>query len=300
MTTIEQGRIKDLEIVFPPVPEQKEIAAFLDRETAKIDRLMTVRRKQVERLHEQRIAVISHAVTKGIDQNAKLKVSGVKWLDKIPIDWEVTPLWTQARLIVSNVDKKSVPGEQSVRLCNYLDVYKNDHINRGLAFMEATATRAEIAKFSLRLNDVIITKDSEDPNDIAVPAIVTESVPSLVCGYHLAILRALPRLLPAYLFHLFQTVYMRSYFATKAQGVTRFGLSQNDITRCPVPAPPVPAQEAIVRHIDREAVKLERLVTQYNKEIELLSEYRASLISHAVTGKIDVRGLVTTTHPKAA
>ncbi|MFZ4683722.1 MAG: restriction endonuclease subunit S, partial [Terrimicrobiaceae bacterium] len=150
-----------------------------------------------------------------------------------------------------------------------------------------------IAKFSLQVGDVIITKDSEDPNDIAVPAIVAEIVPSLVCGYHLAILRATKALVPDYLFRLLQTIYLRSYFAIKAQGVTRFGLSQNAITRCGVPLPPLAEQKAIVAHIDRETAKLDTLITKYRRELELLAEYRASLISHAVTGKIDVRGIVS-------
>lgn len=282
----------------PPIEDQSPILTFLDRETAKIDRLMEVRQNQVERLQEQRTAVIHHAVTKGLDPHAKMKPSAVEWLGDIPVGWNARPLWAVSRMSVSNVDKHSFADEQPVRLCNYVDVYKNEQIDGGLPFMKATASLAEIEKFVLKKGDVLITKDSEDANDIAVPAIVTETVPLLLCGYHLAILRARSGLHANYLFRLLQTVYLRSYFATKAQGVTRFGLSRNAITRCFVPLPPVPEQEIIVAHIERETAKLDTLVEKYRRELELLAEYRASLIFHAVTGKIDVRGLVAPTQPE--
>jgi type I restriction enzyme S subunit len=293
------GLVREIGLLQPSVGEQDAILAFLDRETAKIDRLMEVRRKQMERLQEQRTAVIHHAVTKGLNPNSKMKPSRVEWLGEIPSHWEEQPLWTVARMQVSNVDKHSLPGEQSVRLCNYVDVYKNEKIEGNLEFMEATATPAEIRKFGLQLGDVIITKDSEDPHDIAVPAIIAEEIPSLVCGYHLAILRASHGLTPGYLFRLLQTVDLRSYFATKAQGVTRFGLSQNAITRCYLTVPPIPEQVTIVAYIDHETNKIGTLISKYRRELELLAEYRASLISLTVTGKIDVRGLVTPTQPDA-
>jgi type I restriction enzyme, S subunit len=190
------------------------------------------------------------------------------------------------------VDKKSRPGEQAVRLCNYLDVYKDERIRAGMEFMEATADSREIERYSLRRGDVIITKDSESPHDIGVPALVEEVVSSLICGYHLAVLRATEALIPEYLFRLFQTPYIRSYLATKAQGVTRFGLSQNAITRCWVPLPDVPEQKAIVAHINREADKIDSVLSKYEKEIGILTEYRAALISCAVTGKISVHSAV--------
>jgi len=92
-------------------------------------------------------------------------------------------------LRTSNVDKKSEDGEKAVRLCNYVDVYKNDKITMSLDFMEATATEAQIERFALQVGDIVITKDSETPDDIGVPALITETAPDLVCGYHLAILR---------------------------------------------------------------------------------------------------------------
>jgi hypothetical protein len=102
------------------------------------------------------------------------------------------PLSEVCEVRVSNVDKKSEPGELPVRLCNYTDVYKNDYITDDLEFMRATASRAEIAKFGLHVGDVIITKDSETPDDIGIPALVDSTSSDLLCGYHLAMIRPAP------------------------------------------------------------------------------------------------------------
>ena len=103
--------------------------------------------------------------------------------------WRTVPLQGVAEIRVSNVDKKTAAGEMPVRLCNYMDVYGNDYIRKDLPFMEATATAAEIGRFGVRRGDVMITKDSETPDDIGIPAVVVDQIENLVCGYHLAQLR---------------------------------------------------------------------------------------------------------------
>ena len=117
------------------------------------------------------------------------KPSGINWLREVPAHWEVKRLKGAATYWVSNVDKVAVDEETPVRLCNYTDVYYNDQIRLEMGLMETTATPQEIRQFGLQVGDVLITKDSEDWTDIAVPALVVESAPDLVCGYHLAIVR---------------------------------------------------------------------------------------------------------------
>ena len=109
--------------------------------------------------------------------------SGVPWLGDVPEHWEVRRLRTVAEMRVSNVDKHTREGEFPVRLCNYVDVYKNDHITPMLPFMRATASKDEIEKFRLESDDVLITKDSETWNDIGVPSLVTASANDLLSGY---------------------------------------------------------------------------------------------------------------------
>ena len=117
------------------------------------------------------------------------KPSGVPWLGDVPDHWDIRRLRRVADMRVSNVDKHVREGELPVRLCNYVDVYKNDRITQETTFMRATASVDEIERFRLEPGDILITKDSETWDDIGVPALVTESADDLICGYHLALLR---------------------------------------------------------------------------------------------------------------
>ena len=103
--------------------------------------------------------------------------------------WPTRKLRDIADIRVSNVDKKSHAAETPVRLCNYMDVYTNEYITNGIDFMRASARTVEIQRFSLQRGDVIITKDSETPDDIGVPAVVLDEIENLVCGYHLCLIR---------------------------------------------------------------------------------------------------------------
>src|SRR4029077_5783695 len=107
----------------------------------------------------------------------------------LPSSWREERIHDVAELRTSNVDKKSEEEENPVKLCHYVDVYTNDRITSDLDFMDATATAAQIDRFSLSVGDVVITKDSETPDDIGIPALIAESIPELVCGYHLTIIR---------------------------------------------------------------------------------------------------------------
>jgi type I restriction enzyme S subunit len=124
---------------------------------------------------------------------------------------------------MSNVDKKTVSGERSVRLCNYTDVYYNERITAELPFMEATASVDQIARFGLRAGDVLLTKNSETPDDIAVPAYVVADLPDVVCGYHLALLRPGREVDGRYLFWALSSRSSREQFSASANGITRFG-----------------------------------------------------------------------------
>lgn len=117
------------------------------------------------------------------------KDSGVEWIGCVPEHWEMKRLRHVAYFTNSNVDKKEYEGQQAVSLCNYTDVYKNEFITDGMPFMKATASDSEINQFTLKQGDVLITKDSEDPKDIGIPALVTQDMPGVVCGYHLTIIR---------------------------------------------------------------------------------------------------------------
>lgn len=171
------------------------------------------------------------------------KKTKVGW---IPEEWKTARLGTVADILFSNVDKKTNSNENDVLLCNYTDVYYNKYVTSDIDFMQATASIREIEKYGLRYGDVIITKDSETQDDIAVSAIVREKVPNLICGYHLAIIRSQDnRLSGEYLNKLFDVQIIKHYFSTLANGVTRFGLTSNAVNNALIPLPPLPEQKKI-------------------------------------------------------
>ena len=218
------------------------------------------------------------------------KSSGVEWLGDVPAHWEVRRLRNVADMRVSNVDKHVKGDEIPVRLCNYVDVYKNDSINGRMNFMRATATHEEIERFRLEKDDVLITKDSETWDDIGVPALVTEPASDLISGYHLALLRPRPdKLAGAYLLRALQSKGLAYQFHIEAKGVTRYGLSHAGIKSVWLPLPPLPEQTAIVRFLDHADRRIRRYIRAKQKLIALLEEQKQAIIHQAVTGQIDVR-----------
>lgn len=207
-----------------------------------------------------------------------------KWSVDLPPSWKAKPLKTVASYSVSNVDKIAVNGQTPVRLCNYTDVYNNELINLALDFMQSTATDDEIRRFALKVDDVVITKDSESWEDIAIPALVIESADDLVCGYHLAVLRPNQKQISGrYLFRCLQSKTIRVQLELASTGVTRFGLPKNEIGKLLLPIPPLPQQRAIADFLDRETARLDGLVAAKERLLELLAEKRWALITRAVT-----------------
>jgi type I restriction enzyme S subunit len=206
----------------------------------------------------------------------------------IPEGWALKPLKAVAQYVVSNVDKVPDETEEPIRLCNYTDVYKNEFIRSSMAFMYSTATQREIERFQLRDGGVIITKDSEAWEDIAVPALVVESADDLVCGYHLAILRPLSDQLDGrFLFRCLQSKAIRLPLELASTGVTRFGLPIDEIGRLQLPIPPRREQRRIAEYLDRETAEIDTLIAEKERMLALLDEKRAALVTRAVTRGLD-------------
>ena len=216
----------------------------------------------------------------------RYKETGVKWIGKVPEHWEVKRLKHIADVRLSNVDKHTVEGQKIVRLCNYLDVYNNTHITSKIEFMSATASDSQIKRLSLQKNDVVITKDSEDPSDIGIPALVEEDIFGLVCGYHLAILRPIVAE-GEFLHYLLQSIFVRSAFEVEATGMTRYALGKYSIENLIFALPHQSEQKSIVSFLDQETSRIDNLISEKERLISLLQEYRQALISHAVTKGLD-------------
>lgn len=214
----------------------------------------------------------------------KYKASGIEWLGDVPEHWEAKRLKGAATYWVSNVDKVAAEDEMPVRLCNYTDVYYHDHIRANMGLLETTATPEEVRRFGLKVGDVVITKDSEEWSDIAVPALVVESAPDLVCGYHLAIIRPTESaLLGRFLLRACQAGTVNQQFQVAATGVTRYGLPKSSIGEAWLPLPSPDEQRAIADFLDRETAKIDTLMAKKRTLIERLKEKRTALISRTVT-----------------
>lgn len=214
--------------------------------------------------------------------------SGVPWLGELPEHWEVRRLRNAAAMLVSNVDKFTKDGEVPIRLCNYVDVYKNERIRTRLPFMKATASVDEVTRFHLEVGDVLITKDSESWTDIGVPALVEEAASDLVCGYHLAILRPLRgRTSGGYLLRVLQAPTVQYQFHVQANGVTRYGLSQDAIKTAWLPLPPRDEQDAIERFLNHADRQIRGYIRVKQRLIKLLEEQRQAIVHCAVTRGLD-------------
>ena len=281
---------KYLPCPIPPIPEQTAIVRYLDYVERRVRQFVRAKQKLIGLLEEQKQVIVHRAVTRGLDPDVPLKPSGVEWLGDVPEHWDVRRLRNLVEMRVSNVDKHVKGGETPVRLCNYVDVYKNDYISEQMNFMRATATPEEIERFRLEKDDVIITKDSEVWDDIGVPALVIDPATDIISGYHLALLRPYPdKLTGDYLLRALQSKGLTYQFHIEAKGVTRYGLSQSGIKSAWIPFPPLPEQTAIVEYLDKATADIDAAITRARREIELLNEYRTRLIADVVTGKLDVR-----------
>ena len=199
---------------------------------------------------------------------------------------EVIKLKHVARIRPSNVDKKTADGELSVRLCNYTDVYYNEVIRGELEFMPASATPDQVRQFELRAGDVLITKDSETADDIAIPAFIVEDLAGVLCGYHLSLVRPhRDRIDPKFLFWCMSSTMVRSQAENYAAGITRVGIRSDLVGSLLVPYLPVERQRAIAIHLDAETSRIDALIAKKRRLVRLLEESFSSWVFAEVTGR---------------
>lgn len=189
------------------------------------------------------------------------------------------PLWTVADCRPSNIDKKSVDGQDAVRLVNYTDVYNNQFIDSDMELMEATAPPDQIDRFRVEPGDVIITKDSETNEDIGIPTLVRSADPRMVCGYHLTLLRVdSSQLDPTYLYWWLESQAAKDFWYTNSFGVTRFSLVSTAVWRLPVRLPSLSTQRRIADYLDRETAEIDAMDAELDRLVETLRKRRSTAI----------------------
>jgi type I restriction enzyme S subunit len=286
----------------PDRPEQLAIATFLDRETAKIDALVEEQKRLIALLKEKRQAVISQAVTKGLDPNIPMKDSGMEWLGKVPVHWEVRAFkWDIDRndggvwgdepdgvgdTIVLRSTEQTVDGHWRI----------DDPAPRKLSNTERTAAL-------LAEGDLVVTKSSGSSLHIGKTTIVTPEMAAAGYCYSnfMQRIRTRASIFPKLAWYVMNSNVVRLQFDLASKSTTGLAnLNGSIIGGIVIPVPPVVEQHRIVARMDCDTAKIDALVAQAERAIQLLLERRSALISAAVTGKIDVRGLAPQPESAAA
>lgn len=269
--TLGQEAFLELAIPVPPIEEQRKIAEILSTWDEAI------------RLTQELIAAKQHR-KKGLMQ--RLLTGQVRFPGFEEQPWRTVSLTNITKIILSNVDKKTEESETPVRLCNYMDVFNNPYIANVMNFMEATATPREIERFTLQKNDVIITKDSETREEIAEPTVVIDDLDNVLCGYHLAILRPDPKqVFGPFLKEMLLVPSVRHQFVSKANGITRFGLTQDTIHDISLQLPSEEEQHriaAVLQACDHEIQLLQQ-------KLAALQQQKKGLMQRLLTGQVRVQ-----------
>ncbi|MBB4239151.1 restriction endonuclease subunit S [Rhizobium esperanzae] len=288
--------MKAITLAVPPPLEQSAIAGFLDNETAKIDALVEEQKRLIELLKEKRQAVISRAVTKGLNPDARMRDSGIEWLGEVPEHWEVVPF----RRILSKIEQGWSPlSEERFPDEGQWGVMKTSAVKRGNfdpAMIKAISGAIQPEpRYALRDGDLLMIRGNGSPELVGGAAYVASApdrcmLPDLL--YRLAYMPE--RADGKYLSYTLGSRALRHQIELAARGIDILKIAQPSIAELRVPLPPRQEQVDIVSVLDAKVDQLDALANEAHCAVDLLTERRAALISATVTGKIDMRGLVDT------
>jgi type I restriction enzyme S subunit len=271
--------------------DRKQIAQFLDHETAKIDTLIEKQQRLIELLKEKRQAVISHAVTKGLNPNVPMKDSGVEWLGDVPEGWEVKRLKDVLSEPVKNglFKKKEQFGAGSF-LVNVSDLYVDNNFINVETLGQVITTPDEKKMYKVKAGDIFFVRSSLKLEGIGRSACVLENHDDVVFECHIVNARPNKQLMSSkYLTRYLNSVSVSQEFVSRSKTTTMTTIDQGSLVTINVVIPPQKEQFEIDNYLDQQLDKMNRAEGYALNSINLLIERRTALISAAVTGKIDVR-----------
>lgn len=282
-----------LYVGFPPMKEQTTIAAFLDHETARIDALIEEQQRLIALLKEKRQAVISHAVTKGLDPNMPMKDSGVEWLGDVPAHWEVCKL---SHVTDSRCDgpfgsalKSSHYTDEGVRVIRLQNIKYGTFNNSDAAYIDEDYYKNSIDKSDVIENDILIAGLGDEKNLVGRACVAPVDIyPAMVKADCFRFRLKLEKTNP-YFMALQLSSGAKADAGILATGSTRSRIPLSTMSSRKIAVPDLSEQRKIFSYIDDKNKKFDALINDSLWNIELLLERRSALISAAVTGKIDVR-----------
>jgi type I restriction enzyme S subunit len=276
---------------FPSEAEQRQIAEYLDARTAKIDVLIEKQEQLIETLAERRQAVISHAVTKGLDSNAPMKNSGSVWFPTIPEHWSLVPCGSASALVQTGPFGSQLHSDEYVwggtPVINPSHIVDGEITPDGSVSVDAERSQ-DLARHHLREGDIVAARRGE----MGRCAVVRAEAAGYLCGTGSLIIRMKSdAYVPEYFQLIFSSSDNRATLTERSIGATMDNLNADIVARLRLPKPPFAEQREIIEFLDRETAQVDALAAKAREMIDVLKERRQALISAAVTGKIDVRGL---------
>lgn len=268
--------------------ELESIIRFLDHETAKIDTLIEKQQQLIQLLKEKRQAVISHAVTKGLNPNAPMRDSGVEWLGEVPEHWIVTQLKFYTLDMQTGPFGSQLHAEDYV--ANEIPLINPAHMISGELIPDPNvtvdeATQERLSRHKLSAGDIIFARRGE----LGRCAVVQEEHEGWLCGTGSLKAKLNKLLTPEYAYLLITSDGVISELSLESKGSTMDNLNTETLGRVRIPVPPKSEQNQILQYVEKVSGKYASLVSKAETAINLMQERRTALISAAVTGKIDVR-----------
>ena len=287
--------VTTMPVLVPPGDEQSRLVGFLDRETAKIDALVAEQEQLITLLKEKRQAVISHAVTKGLDPLVPMKDSGVEWLGAVPDHWGVGRI----KHVVASFEQGWSPQCESFPVESESDwgVLKVGCVNGGIFKPEENKALppnlTAMPELGVCLGDLLISRANTRELVGSAAVVLADRQNLLLCDklYRLRLKQSL--CLPGFLSLFLSTELARGQIELAATGASSsmVNIAQSTILEMSVPLPPVTEQATLLSTVEQRTLEQDQLIGEAVLSIELLRERRSALISAAVTGQIDVRGL---------
>jgi len=284
--SIEHSYLCNTMIPLPPLAEQTCIAKFLERETGKIDELVAEQQRLMELLKEKRQAVISHAVTKGLNPRAPMKPSGIEWLGDVPEHWQHASLTRIASRVVVGIAEAATHAYADVGV----PILRSTNIRPGKIIGDILHVEQEFADNRgsklIEAGDLVTVRTG----NAGVTAVVPLDLDGCQC-FTMLITTLNKAYLAEYYCYWMNSIPAQCYFSLEGWGTAQVNISVPILKALPAPMPPTSEQAAIVSFLDSETAELDALAAEAQKAIDLLQERRTALISAAVTGQIDVRKL---------
>ena len=285
---VTKGTLVGVKIPLPPLSEQTQIANFLDRKTGQIDELIRIKERRIELLQEQRTTLINQAVTKGLDPNVEMKPSGVEWIGEIPRDWSIIKVKYLTHQIIDGTHYTPEYQDSGIPFLRVTDIHNKTIDLTKVKYITPESHQELTQRCKPEKGNLLLSKNGT----IGITRVIDWDFEFSIFVSLCLIKFRTETYSPYFFSYLFQSQVIDQQLRESSKTSTVTNLHLDKIRELFVVKPLLPAQTQIINFLDHKTEQIDELISTEQRKIELLKEYRQSLISEAVTGKIDVRNEV--------